>query len=29
MISGNRYTLVEGLLEMRIKALGGVWVKIA
>jgi len=29
MMSGNRYTLVEALLEIKLKALGGVWLKIA
>ena len=29
MMSGNQFTLVEGLLEMKMKALSGVWLKIA
>jgi len=29
MMSGNQFTLVEGLLEMKMKALNGVWLKIA
>lgn len=29
MMSGTRYTLIEALLEMKMKALSGVWLKIA